>query len=73
MFRKTLTSNARVAIFKNADFSRAQSSYKIEYILAFFLDGRQPGPIKSVLLVIIGWLAGWLVGWLVTQFSQKLH
>ena len=31
------------------------------------LDRRQPGPIKSVLLVIIGWL----VGWLVTQFSQK--
>ena len=27
----------------------------------FFLDRRQPGPIKSVLLVIIGWF----------QFSQK--
>ena len=26
------------------------------------MDGRQPGPIKSVLLVIIGWLFGWLVG-----------
>ena len=26
------------------------------------LDRRQPGPIKSVLLVIIGWLVGWLVG-----------
>ena len=25
-----------------------------------FLDRRQPGPIKSVLLLIIGWLAGWL-------------
>ena len=35
--------------------------------LCCFLDRRQPGPIKSVLLVIIGWL----VGWLVTQFSQK--
>ena len=31
------------------------------------MDWRQPGPIKSVLLGIIGWL----VGWLVTQFSQK--
>ena len=30
-----------------------------------FLDRRQPGPIKSVLLVIIGWLVGWLVGCLV--------
>ena len=28
----------------------------------FSLDRRQPGPIKSVLLVIIGWLVGWLVG-----------
>ena len=26
------------------------------------MDQRQPGPIKSVLLVIIGWLVGWLVG-----------
>ena len=25
------------------------------------LDRRQPGPIKSVLLVIIGWLVGWLL------------
>ena len=25
-----------------------------------FLDRRQPGPIKSVLLLIIGWLVGWL-------------
>ena len=32
-----------------------------------FLDRHQPGPIKSVLLVMIGWL----VGWLVKQFSQK--
>ena len=31
------------------------------------LDWPEPGPIKSVLLIIIGWL----VGWLVTQFSQK--
>ena len=27
-----------------------------------FLNRRQPGPIRSVLLVIIGWLVGWLVG-----------
>ena len=27
-----------------------------------FLDRRQPGPIKSVLLLITGWLVGWLVG-----------
>ena len=27
----------------------------------FLLDRRQPGPIKSVLLVIIVWLVGWLV------------
>ena len=27
-----------------------------------FLDQRQPGPVKSVLLVIIGCLVGWLVG-----------
>ena len=27
--------------------------------LCCFLDRRQPGPIKSVLLVIIGWLVGW--------------
>ena len=26
------------------------------------LDRRQPGSIKLVLLVIIGWLVGWLVG-----------
>ena len=26
------------------------------------MDRRQPGPIKSVLLVITGWLVGWLVG-----------
>ena len=32
-----------------------------------FLDRRQRGPIRLVLLVIIGWL----VGWLLTQFSQK--
>ena len=28
-----------------------------------FLDWRQRGPIRSVLLVIIGWLVGCLVGW----------
>ena len=28
----------------------------------FFLDRRQPSPIKSVLLIIIGWLVCWLVG-----------
>ena len=26
------------------------------------LDWPEPGPIKSVLLIIIGWLVGWLVG-----------
>ena len=37
-----------------------------------FLDRRKPGPIKSVLLAIIGWLFGWLVGWLVCNavFSE---
>ena len=40
-----------------------KKSYDIIFCL---LDRRQPGPIKSVLLVI-----GWLVGWLVMQFSQK--
>ena len=38
-----------------------------KFSLLNLLDWRQPSPIKSVLLVIIGWL----VGWLVTQFSQK--
>ena len=38
-----------------------------KFSLLNLLDWRQPGPIKSVLLVIIGWL----VGWLVTQFSHK--
>ena len=32
-----------------------------------FLDRRQRGPIKSVLLAMVGWL----VGRLVMQFSQK--
>ena len=32
------------------------------------LDWRQPDPIKSALLVIIGWLVGWLVG--NTVFSE---
>ena len=27
----------------------------------FLIGQRQSGPIKSVLLVIIGWLVGWLV------------
>ena len=36
-------------------------------LLIIFLDRRQRGPIKLVLLVIIGWL----VGWLVMLFSQK--
>ena len=34
----------------------------------FFLDRRQPGPIKSMLLVIIGWLVGLLFGTVV--FSE---
>ena len=34
-----------------------------------FFDQHQPGPIKSALLVIIGWLVGWLVGWL-TVFAE---
>ena len=33
------------------------------------MDGRQRGPIRSVLLGIIGWLVGWLVGNAV--FSEK--
>ena len=44
-----------------------------QHSISLLLDQRQPGPIKSVLLVIIGWLIGWLVcclvvwlfGWLV--------
>ena len=31
-------------------------------LLIIFLDQRQRGHIRSVLLVIIGWLVGWLVG-----------
>ena len=37
-------------------------SFSFEYSifsLRLFLDQRQPGPIKLVLLVIIGWLVGW--------------
>ena len=38
------------------------------FLLALkFWGRRQRGPIKSVLLVMVGCL----VGWLVTQFSQK--
>ena len=44
---------------------------KIPLLGDILLDRHQPGPIKSVLLVIIGWLVGWLAGWLVMQFSQK--
>ena len=60
MFRKTPTSNARVAIFKNADFSRALSSYKIEYILAFL----RPASARFYKIGVAGnnWLVGWLVG-----------
>ena len=32
------------------------------WLLFCFLDRRQRGPIRSVLLVTIGWLFGWLVG-----------
>ena len=45
------------------------SNYKIlrrdrnKHSKGFLLDRRQRGPIRSVLLVIIGWM--------VTQFSQK--
>ena len=35
-------------------------------LLLLLLDRREPGPIRSVLLIIIGWLFGSLV----TQFSQ---
>ena len=35
--------------------------------VSYLLNRRQPGPIKSVLLVITGWLVGWLVTW----FCQK--
>ena len=31
-------------------------------VVKFLLDWREPSPIRSVLLVIIGWLVGWLVG-----------
>ena len=36
------------------------------------LDRRQSGPIKSLLLVMVGWLVGWLVGGLVDNavFSE---
>ena len=30
--------------------------------ICILLDRRQPGPTKSVFMVIIGWLVGWLVG-----------
>ena len=36
--------------------------------LIYFLDWHQLGPVKSLLLVIIGWLVGWLVG--NTVFSE---
>ena len=44
-----------------------------QHSISLLLDQRQPGPIRSVLLVIIGWLVGLLfgclfvclVGWLV--------
>ena len=32
------------------------------FSIGSFFDQRQPGPIKLVLLVIIGWRVGWLVG-----------
>ena len=44
-----------------------EKNFSTSKILASFLDRPQRGPIKSVLLVIIGWL----VNWLVTRFSQK--
>ena len=42
--------------------------YFLNYTFFLFLDRRQRGPIRSVLLVIIGWLVGWLVG--NTVFSE---
>ena len=33
-----------------------------------FLDWRQRGPIRSVLLVMVGWLVVWLVG--IAVFSE---
>ena len=38
--------------------------YSSSQFISEFLDWRQPGPIRLVLLVIIGWLVG-LFGWLV--------
>ena len=46
---------------------RLMSVLKSTQLLYHFLDRCQPGAIKSVLLVIIGWL----VDWLVRQLSQK--
>ena len=37
----------------------------VNLLIFDLLDRRQPGPVKSVLVVIIGWL----VDWLVRQFS----
>ena len=42
--------------------------YFLNYTFFLFLDRRQRGPIRSGLLVIIGWLVGWLVG--NTVFSE---
>ena len=46
--------NAKVVIFRYL--------FKETISINVFLDWRQRSPIRSVLLVIIGWLAGWLVG-----------
>ena len=43
-----------------------------QHSISLLLDQRQPGPIKSVLLVIIGWLVGWFVVWLFACLSGWL-
>ena len=46
---------------QNSSFSSASCNKDLFTFL--FLKWRQPGPMKSVLLVILGWL--------ITQFSEK--
>ena len=48
--------------------------YLLEKLRLSFLDRRHRGPVRSVLLVIIGGLVGWLVGWLVgnSVFSKTV-
>ena len=63
LFCKTI----KPEVLQNESRCRKSINAVLIHHLLLFLDRRQRGPIRSVLLVIICWL----VGWLVTQFSQK--